>query len=127
LRNASNGTARIFEGSGGIGLVDAFRRGIVGTIPGMDLLPAIVALWQALQAGDEERIYRLSFPVTAIVSLQMQSGLDGFLAIEKYILLRRGLISSERRRGPYAWSLDDEPRREIHRLLERLDRALAGE
>jgi 4-hydroxy-tetrahydrodipicolinate synthase len=126
LRDATGGKAQIFEGSGGIGLVDAFRRGIVGTIPGMDLLPGIVKLWQALQAGNDDDIYRLSFPISAIVSLQLQAGLDGFLAIEKYILHAHGLIDSPRRRGPYGWSLDEETRQEIDRLLIRLDEAVSS-
>ncbi len=127
LRDATNGRARIFEGSGGIGLVDAFRRGIVGTIPGMDLLPGILALWRALQTGDEEAVYRLSFPISAIVALQLQAGLDGFLAIEKYILHQQGLIATPRRRGPYQWSLDEETRHEIDRLLHRLNAAISGD
>ena len=65
LRDASQGRARIFEGSGGINLVDCFRRGIVGTMPGTDLLDGIVALWRALLAGDEDRIYELSLPICA--------------------------------------------------------------
>jgi 2-keto-3-deoxy-L-arabinonate dehydratase len=124
LREATGGRARIFEGSGGIALVDSYRRGIVGTIPGMDLLPAIVKLWNALQAGDETTVSRISLPVTGIVALQLQAGLDGFLAIEKYILHARGLIATDRRRGPYQWSLDEETRLELERLLEHLDREL---
>jgi 4-hydroxy-tetrahydrodipicolinate synthase len=120
LRDLTGGRARIFEGSGGIFLVDTFRRGIVGTMPGVDLLDGIVALWRALQAGDEEATYRLYLPICAIVALQMQAGLDGFLAIEKYIMVKRGLFTSDRRRPPYAWSLDDETAREIDRLLARL-------
>ena len=124
LRDVTGGTARIFEGSGGMGLVDSFRRGVAGTIPGMDLLPAIVRLWKALQSGDEATAYRISFPVTAIVALQLQAGLDGFLAIEKYVLQTRGIIASDRRRGPYNWSLDEETRLEIDRLLQRLETAI---
>jgi 4-hydroxy-tetrahydrodipicolinate synthase len=124
LRDATAGRAKIFEGSGGIALVDSFRRGVVGTIPGMDLLPAIVRLWKALAAGDEEIVSRIALPVTSIVALQLQAGLDGFLAIEKYILLSRGLIATDRRRGPYRWSLDEETRLELERLLEHLDREL---
>src|SRR5581483_4157937 len=37
LRDRTKGQARIFEGTGGISLVDSFRRGIVGTMPGADL------------------------------------------------------------------------------------------
>src|SRR5262249_53887245 len=48
LRDATGGKARIFEGSGGIFLIDSFRRGIAGTMPGMDVVDGIVALWNSL-------------------------------------------------------------------------------
>jgi 4-hydroxy-tetrahydrodipicolinate synthase len=120
LRDATAGQARIFEGSGGINLVDCYRRGIVGTMPGTDLLDGIVALWQALQAGDEERTYQLSLPISALVALQLQAGLDGFLAIEKYLLKKRGLFPNTRQLQPVAWQLDDETRAEVDRLFTRL-------
>jgi 4-hydroxy-tetrahydrodipicolinate synthase len=124
LRDAAGGRARIFEGSGGIALVDSYRRGIVGTMPGMEFLPGIVALWRALQRNDEAAIYRLYLPICALVSLQLQAGLDGFLAIEKYVLQRRGLFATDRRRRPYTWELDTETRWELDRLLEQLEAAL---
>jgi len=124
LRDRTEGRARIFEGSGGIFLIDSFRRGVTGTMPGVDLLDGIVALWRALRAGDEEVAYRLALPIGAIVAMEMQAGLDGFLAIEKHILVRRGIFTSDRRRRPYAWSLDPETTAEIDRLLQRLDMAL---
>jgi 4-hydroxy-tetrahydrodipicolinate synthase len=124
LRDASHGTARIFEGSGGINLVDCYRRGIVGTMPGTDLLDAIVALWRALQSGDEERIYRLSLPISAMTALQLQAGLDGFLAIEKYILQKRGLFRNTLRVEPFGWELDQETCAEIDRLFALLQRSL---
>lgn len=127
LRDASRGAARIFEGSGGINLVDCFRRGIVGTMPAVELLDGIVALWRALQAGDEERIYRLSLPIGALVSLQLQAGLDGFLAIEKYLLVKRGVFVNARRRQPYGWSLDDETAAEVDRLFELMLRAITAQ
>lgn len=124
LRDATQGKARIYEGSGGLLLVDSYRRGIAGTMPGLDLLDGIVALWRALQDGREEAVYALYFPLCALVTLQLQAGLDGFLAIEKYLLVKRGLWTSARRRGPYGWTLDDETAREVDRLFDRLQRAL---
>ncbi len=124
LRDITAGRARIFDGSGGILLVDAFRRGIAGTMPGCDLLNGIVALWRALEAGDEPSIYRLYFPICAIVALQLQAGLDGFLAIAKYIMVKRGIFTSDRRREPFTWSLDKETAAEVDRLLVHLDDAL---
>lgn len=120
LRDATGGAARIFEGSGGIYLVDSFRRGVAGTMPGMDLLDGVVALWRALVRGDEEAAYRIAGPLCAIVALQLQAGLDGFLAIEKHILVRRGLLATAHRRRPYQWSLDAETAAEVDRLLRQL-------
>lgn len=127
LRDATGGKARIFEGSGGIHLVDSYRRGIAGTMPGVDLLDGVVALWRALQRGDEAETYRLYFPICALVALQLQAGLDGFLAIEKYLLVKRGLFTSERRRKPYSCELDPETAVEVDRLFAILTAALPNQ
>jgi 4-hydroxy-tetrahydrodipicolinate synthase len=115
LRDATGGRARVFEGTGGMALVDSFRRGVVGTIPGADLVRGIVALWQALKAGNEERAYRLSLPISALVSLQ--TSLDAFLAVEKYLLVKQGILLNARVRGPVGFALDEETRREVDRLF----------
>lgn len=120
LRDASGGRARIFEGSGGILLIDSFRRGVAGTMPGMEMLDGIVAMWRAMQSGDEDRAYAIYYPLCAIVALQMQAGLDGFLAVEKYLLVKRGIFTTAHRRRPYSWELDDETTAEIDRLFDRL-------
>lgn len=124
LRDATEGQALIYDGSGGILLVDAYRRGISGTMPGVDLLDGIIALWKALRAGDEAAIYKLYFPICAIVALELQAGLDGFLAIEKYLLVKRGIFASEQRCMPHAWSLDKETKAEVDRLFDLLVQAL---
>ena len=124
LRDATEGAARAFEGSGGVHLVDCFRRGVAGTMPGVDLLDGIVALWRALERDDEATAYRLYFLICALVTLQLQAGLDGFLAIEKHLLVRRGLFTSTRRRRPYQWDLDDETAEEVDRLFAMLQHEL---
>ena len=124
LRDASNGRAQIFEGSGGFLLIDSYRRGIRGTMPGMDLLDGIVGIWNALQQHDDDLAYSIWWPVSGIVTLQLQAGLDGFLAIEKYLLVKRGLFASDRRRSPYRWSMDPETAQEVNRLYQRLQQAL---
>ncbi|MCA9046794.1 MAG: dihydrodipicolinate synthase family protein, partial [Planctomycetaceae bacterium] len=127
LRDASNGRARMFDGSGGVLLIDAFRRGIVGTMPGVDLLDGIIEMWRALKLGNEQRAYEIYFPICGIVALQLQAGLDGFLAIEKHILVRRGIFKSDSRRMPYSWSLDRETEEEVDRLLDMLLDKLASD
>ncbi len=126
LRDATGGQARIFEGSGGILLIDSYRRGIAGTMPGMEMLAGIVALWRALARGDDEAAYQLYYPICAIVALQLQAGLDGFLAIEKHLLHRQGIFTTPRRRRPYSWELDTETAAEVGRLIVQLERATAG-
>ena len=122
LLEATGGRARIFEGSGGIALVEAFARGIVGTMPGADLIDAQIALWQALVAGDLQRVGRIYLPLCALIALQV--GLDGFLAIEKYLLVKQGIFSDARVRGPVGYALDSETARQVDRWFEQLQEAI---
>ncbi len=125
LHEATGGKACVFEGSGGIALVDSYRRGIVGTMPGADLIDGIVALWQALKAGHEPRISQLSQPIESLVALQ--SGLDGFLAVEKMLLCHQGVFTNSLVRGPVGFTLDDATRQEILRLFAELQQILNRE
>ncbi len=97
LRDATKGKRRSSKAPAASRLVDSYRRGIVGTMPGADLITAIVALWKALEAGNDARVTRIGSLLTDIVSLQC--GLDGFLAIEKHLLAAdRARVSSPSRR-----------------------------
>jgi 4-hydroxy-tetrahydrodipicolinate synthase len=124
LRDATAGKANIFEGSGGIALVDSFGRGIVGTMPGADLIQGIVALWRALGNHDERRAYQLSLPISSLVSLQQ--GLDGFLSVEKYLLKRQGIFRNTVVRGPVGFQLDRETQNEVDRLFDLINQAIAA-
>jgi 4-hydroxy-tetrahydrodipicolinate synthase len=124
LLTATGGKARVFEGTGGIALIDSFRRGIVGTMPGADLVDGIVGLWRALRGGDDARAYRIWLPLAALVSLQ--HSLDAFLAIEKYLLVKQGVFSNTLVRGPVGYVLDEPTRKEVDRLFELLQSAVAA-
>jgi dihydrodipicolinate synthase/N-acetylneuraminate lyase len=118
LRDATNARARVFEGTGGIALVDSFKRGVVGTMPGADLIRALVPLWHALQQGDAAKADRIHGPLAALVS--MQTSLDAFLAVEKHLLVRQGIFKNTLVRGPVGFHLDAETRTEVDRLFDRL-------
>lgn len=118
LRNATRSRGRIFEGTGGISLVDSYRRGITGTIPGADLIRAIVPLWESLESGDLEKASRIHGPLSSLISIQ--TSLDGFLAVEKHLLVRQGIFKNEIVRGPRSFVLDDESRSEVDRLFDLL-------
>jgi len=124
LHAGTGGHAAIFEGSGGILLIDSHRRGVAGTIPGVELLDGVVALWKALEAGDDERAYEVYFPICAIISLQLQGGLDGFIVIERYLMHKRGLFPNLLHRGPASYVLDAATAAEIDRLYILLQRVL---
>lgn len=116
LRDATGGKAKIFEGTGGIALVDSYQRGIAGTIPGADLIRGIVPLWKALKDGDMEKASRIHGPLSSLVSLQ--TSLDGFLAVEKHLLMKQGVFQNEIVRGPRGFALDAETRNEVDRLFD---------
>lgn len=124
LRDATDGRACVFEGTGGIALIDSFQRGITGTMPGADLITAIVPLWQALQRGDMEIAASIHEPLAALISLQ--TSLDGFLAVEKHLLIRQGIFRNEIIRGPRGFVLDEETRSEVDRLFDRLTDAVSN-
>ena len=114
----------MFEGSGGIALVDSYRRGVVGTMPGAEVCWALVALWDALGRGDRQRIDAINGPLTALISVQ--AGLDGFIAVEKHLLVRQGVFRSTRVRGPVGYRLDPESRYEVDRRFDLLREAVGG-
>jgi 4-hydroxy-tetrahydrodipicolinate synthase len=122
LRDATGGRAAVFEGTGGIALIDSYRRGVVGTMPGADLVRPLVALWRALVAGDDGRAYRISGPLSSLVA--MCNSLDGFLAVEKYLLVKQGVFRNTIVRGPVGYVLDEESRREVDRLFDLICEAL---
>jgi len=124
LHDGTGGKAGIFEGSGGVLLVDAHRRGIRGTIPGTEMLDGVVALWNALEVGDDPRAYEIYFPICGLIALQLQGGLDGFIVVERYLMHRQGLFPNQVHRGPLGYMLDDETRAEIDRLFAMLQDVL---
>ncbi|MDO8389704.1 MAG: dihydrodipicolinate synthase family protein [Actinomycetota bacterium] len=118
LRDKSGGRAKIFEGTGGLALVDSYRRGIVGTMPGADLCWAVVRLWQALQSGNEADVCAINGPFVTLIS--MQAELDAFIAIEKHLLQLQGVFPNTAVRGPVSYSIDPETALEVNALFNHL-------
>jgi 4-hydroxy-tetrahydrodipicolinate synthase len=121
LLQATAGKAGAYDGSGGIALVDTHRRGIIGTMPSADLCWAIVRLWEHLERGDYHAAYQLSLPLVALVS--MQTSLDGYVVIEKYLLAKQKVLPNMKCRGPLGFHLDEFASRQLDTYLELLTRA----
>jgi len=97
-------------------LLDSYNRGICGTMPGTEIVWAIRAEWDALQAGDLGLATTLQGLIAPLIFLQQ--GLDGFLSIEKALLERQGVFRNRIVRGPVGFSLDPETEREAFRLFD---------
>jgi len=118
LRDATSGRARIFEGTGGAHLVDSYKRGIVGTMPGADLCWAISQLWRALEQGNWDKVNLINGPVANMVNLL--TNLDAYVVIEKHLLKLQGVFSDTYRKEPFGFNLDEETRLEAERIFRHL-------
>ena len=124
LRTATGGTARVFEGSGGRALVESHQRGVVGTMPGADLIGALVLLWRALESDDADRA--LSLQESIVPLLNLVSSLDSYVAVEKHLLRRQGVFPDARQRGPVDFAFDPTTHAEVDRLFDRLQAKVQG-
>jgi 4-hydroxy-tetrahydrodipicolinate synthase len=121
LLAATGGSARAFDGSGGVALVETHRRGIVGSMPASDVCWAVVRMWQALERGDYDRAYKLSLPLSAL--LAVQTSLDSYIAVEKYLLVKQEVLESPARRGPLEFNLDETTAAHVDKLFGMLQAA----
>jgi dihydrodipicolinate synthase/N-acetylneuraminate lyase len=115
LRDATGGVALVFEGSGGIALMDSHHRGVIGTMPGAEVPWAVTALWRALEQGDTGSAQAVHGPLAALVSLQ--GSLDAFVALEKHLLVRQQVFPADHRRHPHGYEPDPETLLEVDRLV----------
>lgn len=118
LLGMTDGKARVFEGVGGLALVDNYQRGIYGSMPGTDLIWAVVPLWRSLVEGDFDRAYAIHAGLAAVLS--MVSNLDSYVAMEKHLLVRQGVLAHARQRQPVCFALDPQTTEELDRLTDRL-------
>ena len=122
LRDASGGRALVFEGQGGVDLLDTFPIGIVGTMPGAEVPWALVALFKALKEDNWDRARSIHAPLAKLISYQKT--LDAYVAVEKYLLVKQGIFTSTRQRGPVGFILTDEMKVEIDVAFDQLRAAV---
>ena len=122
LRDASGGRALVFEGQGGVDLLDTYPIGIVGTMPGAEVPWALVALFKALKEDNWDRARSIHTPLAKLISYQ--TTLDAYVAVEKYLLVKQGIFTSERQRGPVGFILTNEMKLEIDIAFDQLKAAV---
>lgn len=85
---ALHGEVAVFNGRGGLELPDILRAGCVGMIPAPECFDVQVAIWQAMQAGEEARAEALYARILPLVTFLMQS-VSQFICYGKRLTARR--------------------------------------
>jgi dihydrodipicolinate synthase/N-acetylneuraminate lyase len=107
----------VMGGKAGRALLDEYRRGACGTMPACEVSDIHLALWNALEAGDQAKageIYRLLLP---LLSYEMGYG----PAIYKEVLRRRGVIACSAFRQTGGRVLDALAQEELSAILSALE------
>jgi 4-hydroxy-tetrahydrodipicolinate synthase len=84
----TDGLLPVMNGRAGLELPDNFRAGCSGIIPAADCLETQVAIWQAMQRGNEaeaERLYRAVLPAIVFV----MQGIDHLVCYGKRLVAAR--------------------------------------
>jgi dihydrodipicolinate synthase/N-acetylneuraminate lyase len=124
LQKIAGGAAQVFEGQSGIGLLDTHQLGLTGTMPGSEIPWAIVALWDALESGDEIQARRIHSELAKLVAFQ--NSIDAYVAVEKYLLLKQGIFKNTIQRGPVSTILSQESRKEIDAIFTQLQKVVSN-
>lgn len=124
IQNAAGGSAKVFEGQSGMDLLDTHPLGLFGTMPGSEIVWAIKALWDALEAGNLQRGQEIHEAISVLITFQ--TTLDAYVAVEKYLLVKQGIFTSTRQRGPVRIILDSTTKTKIDEAFENLQRVVAN-
>lgn len=115
LLEVNGGSCRgIMGGAGGRYLIEEYRRGTCGQMPGCHVTDVVVQLWDALEAGDRERTTHVYKEMSPLFHFEHQ--LPGCY---KEVLKRRGVIASAYRRNGQM-PLDEVSSTYLDELLEGL-------
>ena len=118
LQEIANGQAKIYEGQSGIDLLDTHPLGLAGTMPGGEIPWAIIKLWDCLEEKNLDQARKIHGLISKLVAFQKT--IDGYVAVEKYLLVKQGIFTSTRQRGPVSTILTDEVKSEIDKIFEQL-------
>lgn len=115
LQKIAEGRAKIYEGQSGLELMDTHPVGLAGTMPGGEIPWALIKLWDCLEANDVEKAREIHSVIAQLVGYQKT--IDGYVAVEKYLLVKQGIFTSARQRGPVNTILSDEVKKEIDKVF----------
>lgn len=103
----------VMGGMAGRFLLDEYRRGACGTMPACEVTDVHVALWNALEAGEEDRARSIYNRLLPLLNIEWLYG----ASVYKEVLRRRGVLTSGKLRGPGLHTLDAFDHRELDAIL----------
>jgi 2-keto-3-deoxy-L-arabinonate dehydratase len=124
IQRAANGQALVFEGQSGMDLLDTHPLGLFGTMPGSEIVWAIKPLWEALEVGDTDRASLIHQGISKLI--KFQTTIDAYVAVEKYLLVKQGIFTSVKQRGPVNTVLTADTKLAIDQAYEGLIHIVAG-
>ncbi len=105
----------ILGGAGGRYLIEEYRRGISGQMPGCHVTDVVVALWNALEKGDEKRAMYIYKEMAPLFFYETQMN-----GCYKEVLYRRGVIACPLKRNG-AMPMDEFASRYLDDILKDLE------
>ncbi len=87
-----------FGGLNGNFLIEEYNRGSRGIMPGSDMIDSFVAIWNALEAGDQAEAWKVFTRILPLIRFELQPGLG--VSAMKHNLKCAGVIASSHVRHP---------------------------
>ena len=112
----------VFGGLNGQFMIEEINRGARGVMPGSDLIPIYVEIWNRIAQGDQANAWRIFAQALPLMRYELQPGMG--VSAMKHNLMAAGVIRSARVRHPTA-ALDARCLSEL-KVLRELAQAAAG-
>ena len=113
MQQAGKACLGVMGGMGGRYLIDEFRRGACGTMPGCHITDVHVALWSALDSGDMARARDIHTRMLPSLIFEAAYGVAAY----KEVLRRRGVIRTTHMRVPARRSFDKYDLQELDEVM----------
>lgn len=104
--------AGVFGGANGAYLVDELKRGACGNMPAGGMVDVQVKIYELFRAGDIDAAERISYRLLPLLNYATVYG----VSLHKYIMWRRGVLTSPYARDPQKISLDTDDIRAVEEL-----------
>lgn len=97
LRGMLDGDRKIFVGNAGFQMIEGFRRGASGVMPGPSMVDIYAKIWRQLENGEDAQV--LHDKLNSVLN-HIRQNVEMIIHYEKEILKRRGLVGCAYCRHP---------------------------